>query len=468
MSNHTAKHYERERKIDGIDVTTDILSGRGGLTLFVRYLCGVGILDVLARHFQFLRRSTKRQPVGEIFKQLLCWFLDGTSRHLTWFDQTQKDPGYAAVIESKPEQLLSSHAVKRFLGLIGWPYYYWFRRLLQQMFLWRLQKENPAVIVLGIDTMVMDNDDALQREGVSPTYKKKKGFQPLHLSWGRFIVDSVFRSGYKHSNHGDTVSKTILHIVKFIRQKYSQRIPIIIRMDSGFMDQKLFRLCEEEGIGYICAGKLYDDTKEMLPHFLPECWRRYGSGRDSWRYLEFGERRQSWKRIRRSIFCQYLHDEQGQQYFEFARPDTLLYTNLGMGDGIDALLREAGQEHWFTSDQIIGSYHSRGADELVHRALKEFRAEQLPFKKFGPNAAFYYLMLTAFFLYEAFKEDVCAPVIAVTAYATTLRRRILDIAAKIVRHAHKITLKLTAAAWDALNFPEMWQRSGSPPPLIWQ
>ena len=64
---------------------------------------------------------------------------------------------------------------------------------------------NPTVIELGIDTMVMDNDDAKCRHGVKPTYKKKKGFQPLQMNWGRFIVDAVFRSGDKHSNHGDTV-----------------------------------------------------------------------------------------------------------------------------------------------------------------------------------------------------------------------------------------------------------------------
>jgi len=40
---------------------------------------------------------------------------------------------------------------------------------------------------------VMDNDEAQRRHGVEPTYKKVKGFQPLQMSWGRFIVDAVFR-----------------------------------------------------------------------------------------------------------------------------------------------------------------------------------------------------------------------------------------------------------------------------------
>jgi hypothetical protein len=45
--------------------------------------------------------------------------------------------------------------------------------------------------------MVMDNDDALKREGVDPTYKKVKGFQPLQMYWGRYLIDAIFRNGLK-------------------------------------------------------------------------------------------------------------------------------------------------------------------------------------------------------------------------------------------------------------------------------
>ena len=50
-----------------------------------------------------------------------------------------------------------------------------------------------------MDTMVLDNDDALKRHGVEPTYKKVKGFHPLQLNWDRYFVDAVFRGGKKHS-----------------------------------------------------------------------------------------------------------------------------------------------------------------------------------------------------------------------------------------------------------------------------
>jgi len=50
-----------------------------------------------------------------------------------------------------------------------------------------------------------------------------------------------------------------------------------------------------------------------------------------------------------------------------------------------------------------------------------------------------------------------------TAYATTFRRRFLDVAGKIVRHAGRVVLKVTRATLEALKLDELWQRCSSPP-----
>ncbi len=54
-------------------------------------------------------------------------------------------------------------------------------------------------------------------------------------------------------------------------------------------------------------------------------------------------------------------------------------------------------------------------------------------------------MLVAFFLYEAFKEDVAAPVVPVTSYPTRVRRTLVDFAGKIVRHSGYIILRVSRA-----------------------
>ena len=453
-------------RFDGVEVTSDTLTGRGGLALFSRYLRHIEIFPHLDRLFGSVRKNAKGLAATTLFHQLFCFFLDGTSRHLVRFDEIGEDEGYAAAIETQPRHMASSHAIKRFMGAFSWPRIWLFRRLLLRLFLWRLELEAPPAVILGIDAMVMDNDEAGKRHGVQPTYKRVKGFAPLQMTWGRFLIDAVFRGGKKHSNSGDTVAHMVRHVVALIRKHYRPDVPIILRLDSGFFDQKLFHLFEELGVGYICTGKLYDDIKAFAAQ-APACiWSEYKRPDQVWRYLEFGNRRGNWKKIRRALLIRPLAED-GQWLLEFARPDTILYTNLGMGEHIDVLLEAAGLSEWTEAHHVIRLHHSRGADELVHRALKEFGNEALPFKRFAPNAAFYYTMAVAFFLFESFKEDVTEPVVPITSYATTLRRKVIDFAAKIVRTGGRTILKVTRASWNELQIPKLWELSRSPPRFAW-
>src|SRR5512139_3895076 len=91
--------FKSKCKIGMVGVTEDTLTSRGGLALCVRYLSQVNIYALLFNRFGELRRSAKGQPIWAIFKQIFCFFYDGTSRHLVYFDQLKRDAGYAAVIE---------------------------------------------------------------------------------------------------------------------------------------------------------------------------------------------------------------------------------------------------------------------------------------------------------------------------------------------------------------------------------
>lgn len=160
--------------------------------------------------------------------------------------------------------MASSHQMKRFFGGFSWGRIWLFRRILQQLFLWRIDVEEPEVVVLGVDTMVKDNSEADVRQGVEPTYKRGvKGFQSLQVTWRRFMIDAVFRGGSKHSNHGDTIIKMIARIVYLIRTRYRE-VPILDRMDAGFFDQNLMKELEALGVGYLIGGKLYGDVHEAI------------------------------------------------------------------------------------------------------------------------------------------------------------------------------------------------------------
>ena len=459
------KHGVVNREISKVEVTSETLSDRGGLSLFVKYLGSIEVLSLLLERFGHLRRSSKGSAIDEIFKQVLCFFLDGTSFSMNQFDRLRQDAGYAGVLEVEQRELISSHGAKRFFKSFPTICSSMFRPVLRRLFIWRLCLENPKVINLTVDTEVFNNDDAKQREGVQPTYKKVKGFQPLHVIWEGRIVDAIFRGGKKNGNYGNVVATTLKDIVNLIRKEYSEEVAIIVRLDAGFFDQKLFKACDELGIGFICTGKMYPDVKERVADIADEEWKRYANERQVWEYAEWQYKAESWKTPYRAFYTRPVYEEDGQGIIAFARPDNMIVTNIGHTPEVVEHCTPAEKRKLKNPKTIIHSHHQRGADELPHRGLKDFGTEKFPFKRFAPNAAFYYCMVIAFFLFECFKRDVLADALPkmVTSYPTTIRRNVLDFAAKIVRTAGQVVLKITRHTMDTLHFQTLWQKALTAP-----
>lgn len=447
---------ESKSKINQIGITNDTLTARAGLMFLSRYVQGTNIASVLAKKFSFLRKSSKGLPLGPIFHQLLCFFLNGESFHLSHFDQLKTDSGYSGILETNPEKMLSSHSVKRFFTSFKISQALQLRKILHILFVWQLTKEKPERIILGIDTMVMDNDDALQREGVDPTYKKVKGFQPLHMYWGRFIVDTIFRDGSAHSNHGNNVKRMVTNAVRLIRKYYSMEVPIVLLADTGFFDQKLFQLCTELDIGFIVGGKMYPDIKKKVEETPDSSFFEYKLGKKTWFTLDFEDQRKSWDVSWRCVYTKPLTDDCEQVLLDFERPESLIYTNLGMNNQVTRSILKIHSADTIDPEAIISAYHNRARDELVNRAFKDFGTERLPFKRFAANSAFYYLMAIAFFLFESFKYDMNMDVIPVIWYPSTFRRNFIDTAAKIVRTSRKIILKLTATFHTSFDMQTLW------------
>ncbi len=102
----------------------------------------------------------------------------------------------------------------------------------------------------------------------------------------------------------------------------------------------------------------------------------------------------------------------------------------------DEKLRATDGSHYFEAETVVRKSHARGVDELIHRSIKELATkEQLPFKSFKMNRAYYFMLVITHFIYEACKRDVTAQVIPVTVYLNTFRRKLIDFAAKITSRA---------------------------------
>lgn len=246
-------------KISKIDITNEKITGRGGLNIFIKYLDQIGFFNLFTKNLGFLNCSSKGLSLTQFVKQVSAHFIDGTQMSMTAFDAKKHDPAYAAIIENHPSEMASSHQIKRFFCKFGRVGNLVFRTMLLWLFIWRLRLEKPEILILFGDSMVLDNNDSRKRQGVEATYKRKKGFQPLQLSWNGYIVDALFRSGSVHGNSNHEFALAVGRLVRAIRKHYRD-IPIILTSDSAFFDEKNFDYFEKElKIYYICAGKFYED-----------------------------------------------------------------------------------------------------------------------------------------------------------------------------------------------------------------
>jgi hypothetical protein len=451
--------------INKIETTKAMLSNRGGLAFILHYIESIGFFRLVESTVAGICLNAKGKSASYLIRQILAFFIDGTFKAISGFDTLRNDEGYAATLEVKKENLVSSHTVKRFFkkftfikcGAL-------LRKVLNLLFVWRLQVTRPEVVVFDVDTMVLDNDDAECREGVSPTYKQVKGFQNLQITWQGIVVDAIFRRGSAHSNHGNDVQESVKRMVNLVRSKYRRDIPIIVTTDSGFLDEKnLTYFAHTLGIYFVCFGKLYDSVKEYAAGCSGSTYKSYTNGHTQWEYLEFGSRLKSWNDLRfvRTIFTKLVSDDNGQMLLDFARPDSVLYTNIGMKETDRTVFLNAGCGEYVDAEGIISLAHGRGKNELVNRSLKDFMvSEHLPFKNFGMNAAYYYLMVIGHVLITSYNLDVLqkhVPQIGPACYPETIRRRVIDFAACIVRSGGRVKLQVTKAFNEIVDCFKLWK-----------
>ncbi|MBI9069313.1 MAG: transposase [Salinivirgaceae bacterium] len=275
----------------------------------------------------------------------------------------------------------------------------------------------------------------------------------------------LFRKGSAHSNHGTDYAYRVRVVVELIRKRYSKEVPIIICADSGFADQKAFSCFEDElHIHYITTSRLYKDVRNYAELIKTDAYGEFTNGKVVWRYFEFANKLTSWKKFRRSIFTTLSCDEQGQYLMGIDKTDCLIYTNIGNNKIADERLRAAGGENFFETSAIIQLSHKRGADELIHRSIKEMATkEQLPFKKFGMNRAYYFLLVISHFIFEAYKRDVTVGTIPISVYPNTFRRRLIDFAVKITSGGRNVFLNVTRDIYETYKLDDIWQKCQSPP-----
>ena len=448
-------------KIRKIGSTSDSLTARGGLFFYNEYVKNTKILSRLSHKFSHIKKSTKGLSVENYFKQLISFFMDGTKLDLTYFDELKEDTSYSELLNLEQSAMASSHQIKRMTGKFtnSKRHKEVFRDILSDIFVQMLIAKQPKVVEIGLDTMVLDNDDSKLKEKCSPTYKGVKGFQPLQAYWNGMIIDAIFRDGKCHSNHSDHVKKMIKKLVKKIRKGYRKDVPIILTMDSGFLSDENFTYFDEVlKIKYICVGKMYSSIKDYIGE-LPVNNRKVFSGKHEWEYIEFGNKLKSWKKFRRAVYVQQVTNDIDQMVLDFARSDRVIYTNIGLDSETDKALYLQDDKDYFSAEFIIEQHHKRATDELINRELKNFMTkEKLPFRAFSSNRVFYFMEVISFALMRSFQNEILLDDKLKNIRPDTFRRVFIDIAGKVVSHAGQKILKLKESIFEKLNLKTVFER----------
>ena len=148
-------------KITKLGATNDKISSRGGLPLFLRYIEQISLYNLISSTIlSLILKSNKGLQLQQFLKQVFAFFIDGTNMAINSFDQSKNDKRYAALLESTPEQMASSHQIKRYFAKMSVITNKVFNIIHNELFIWRLLLEQPTVMELGIDTMVLDNDSS--------------------------------------------------------------------------------------------------------------------------------------------------------------------------------------------------------------------------------------------------------------------------------------------------------------------
>lgn len=459
------KYNNPKCRINKIEVTDDKINGRGGLVAINRYLSEINMFELFEKLLKGFRRRRDSISLSILIKQILIYFIDGTQKSISGFDNLRGDESYASVLELEQSQLVSSHSVKRFFRkFLSYRQSFILNKILNTLFIWRLSVLSPKIILLDMDTTALNNENAQKREGNSPTYKSFKGFHPQNLTWNGFVIDTVFRRGSAHSNHGEDVGKALRRVVRLIRKRYDENVPILITFDSAYLDEKnLSYLNKKLDIGFICYGKMYPYIKEKIDSVPEDEFNRYSKGKQVWHYYEYKSKPKSWKTEEnlRTIFTTCSSDENGQMLLDFSFSDSVLFTNIGCNNKVTNQLKEAGYEDMLGTEKIIESAHMRGKYELCNRSLKDFMlSENLPFKRFGMNSAYYHMMVIAHFLCESYKQDVIEATeisgIKSNCYPTTFRRFFIDFAIQITKTSNTVSMKLRENIYRRLNMKKLW------------
>ncbi len=298
-----------------------------------------------------------------------------------------------------------------------------------------LQRGAPeATATLDVDATLLES----HKQAATVAYDGTRGYQPVVVLWAEqdVIVHDEFRAGHVPAGCGNV--RVLEQAVAALPQDLTQ---LRVRGDSALYESAVLRWCEDQEIEYAISADLSEPLQAEILRLPARAWhleREDGEARREWAEVPYVPDDHDYRKDRpclRRYLAIRVTKRQGDLFADGRRVQHFAVVTNRAGDGL-ALLQ------WHRE--------KAGTVEHTHHVLKnELAAAALPSGKFGANAAWFRCNVLTYNLLTALKR-LTLPGDFHTARPKRLRFLLFNTVGKVISHARRTLLRLSAAAQHAL------------------
>jgi hypothetical protein len=319
------------------------------------------------------------------------------------------------------------------------------QRVFRAMYQWFFQGLCFDNYTLDLDSSVLTrygNQEGAER-GYNPAKPGRKSHHPLmaFIADCRMVANLWLRSGNSHA------ANNVFGFIEDTFDKLQGKKIGLLRGDSGFYGEKIFRYLEDREVSYIIAVRLYEPVQVKIA--VQKVWFTLGDG------VEIGETEyrgaESEKARRMIIVRQHIQRRPkaaGKQLRLFQDSD--LYNNYRYHCFITNLTLPA--------QQVWTLYRQRADAENRIKELKyDFGFDSFNIQSFYGTEAALNMVMMAYNLMSLFRQVVMGS--KIQPKLSTLRYRLFAIGAYIVKDGNTRILKLSLAMKRRAWFLGLWGKA---------
>ena len=400
---------------DGGDLSSD-----AGILLIKEFACKLGFTKMIKSEFKTKDPALYRiHKDDENFWQMIYQILAGYFED-DCADELTNDPVFKAALNK--DALASQPTLSRFFNRMDESTLQQFEQLFKRFRKVIYSLHHPHMILLDLDSTLF-NTYGNQDGGLFNYHYRALGYHPLVCYDGITgdLLKIQLRDGSDYSSTG--IVDFLQPLLNEFQQDYPE-LPLLLRGDSGFTKPELYEQCEKNGVSYVirlkdnpALRKLSADLDDKLAELTQDDMVSYAVT-----YGEFMYQAGSWAYPRR-VVCK-VEKPTGQMI----HLHTFIVTNMDS-----------------SPEKLVKFYCKRGRMENFIKESKsgfDFAAVSSSSKVVNANRV--QLHAIAYNLFNWFKRLVL-PVKLRKQQISTIRLKLLKIAARVVHSARYITFKLCSS-----------------------